>query len=395
MFWLLFEFGPLLVWLGMLVVVVRPLGLGRLGQWTLSLILLALTQKFLIYRIFGGSAFVPDLPEGLIHATGWTYSSCMILFVLSFICWLAQGLHALLRRDRPHNPSSVSRIRRQTALLAVVSAALAGWGIWEGVRVPHVRTVDVEVPGLPKAFEGFRIVHLSDLHCSPAARRMRTQRIVEAVNGLRPDLVCITGDFVDGSVAQRLDDLAPLKGLRAAQGVFGCAGNHEYYSDYAQWKPALESLGVCMLDNEHRTISRGDGEIALGGVTDVAAWNNGRCVMEGPDVAKAFEGTPTNACRILLRHRPDDIAEQIRNQVRLQLSGHTHGGAILGIDRLVRRANEGHVRGLYRAGPLTLHVSPGTGQWAGFPLRLGVPGEITELRLHVPAAPPTSAGRSP
>ena len=390
MFWFLFKLGPLLIWTGMLLVVVRPLKLGRIGGGALSLLLLVLTQKFLIYRIFGGSAFVPNLPEGLIHATGWAYSSCMILFLLTCIWRLTQGGLVLFRH--PSAPPSISRIRRQTAALAAVAVALASWGIWQGIRVPHVRTVDVEVAGLPRAFEGFRIVHLSDLHCSPAARRLRTQRIVDVVNALHPDLICITGDFVDGTVEQRRKDLAPLKGLHAEHGVFGCAGNHEYYHDYAHWQAALNALGVCMLDNAHQLIARGDGQIALGGVTDVAAWNNWRRVMDGPDVAKAFAGAPTNACRVLLRHRPDDIAEQVRHQVRLQLSGHTHGGAILGIDRLVKHANEGHVRGLYREGTLTLHVSPGTGQWAGFPLRLGVPSEITVLRLHAPGASSTSAG---
>ena len=93
---------------------------------------------------------------------------------------------------------------------------------------------------------------------------------------------------------------------------------------------------------------------------------------------------PPGAFRILLYHRP--LPEKIGAAaagVRLQLSGHTHGGAMPGVSQLVARANEGHVRGLYEFAPgRFLHVSPGTGQWAGFPLRLFNPAEITEIVLR-------------
>jgi predicted MPP superfamily phosphohydrolase len=104
--------------------------------------------------------------------------------------------------------------------------------------------------------------------------------------------------------------------------------------------------------------------------------------MEGPDVAKAFAAVPANTCRILLQHQPKRAVANDAWDVRLQLSGHTHGGAILGFDLLVKRMNEGLVRGLYRMGRLALYVNSGTGQWAGFPLRLGVPAEIAVLRLR-------------
>ena len=91
---------------------------------------------------------------------------------------------------------------------------------------------------------------------------------------------------------------------------------------------------------------------------------------------------PHWAFRILLAHRPTRLAEHAAYGVRLQLSGHTHGGAVRGIDRFVARANEGHVRGVYREHGLTLYVNSGTGQWAGFPTRLGVPPEITILTLR-------------
>ena len=369
---LFFETFPVLAWLLSLLTVVCPLRLRWRGAVALALVLLLASQKFVIYHLFGGDAFVPRLPELFVNATGWAYSSFMLLVLFS-----------LLPPWKWWRPRAV--------VLACLALALAGWGIWEGVRVPDVKRVELSVQGLPAAFDGLRLVQLSDLHCSPAARKARTQGIVDAVNALKPDLVCITGDFVDGSVGERADDLSPLRDLRARLGVFGCPGNHEYYSDYAAWRPVYESFGVHMLDNAHVVFTNGSDRLVLGGVTDFAAADNRfGARFSAPDVKQAFRGAPANTCRILLQHRP--IFERLNAGygVRLQLSGHTHGGALLGFDLLVARmGNHGHVRGLYHFDDIDLYVNSGTGQWAGFPLRLGVPAEITEFILHPASGEPT------
>lgn len=370
-----FEFYPLVAWALMLLVVVRPLRLGWRGNLLAGGALLVASQKFLIYRLFGGDAFVPDLPERFVNATGWSYAASMILCALACAGGAAWWAWNRVRRTRRPLP------RAAVGACAAVAAAVALWGVWEGVRVPDVRRVEIAVAGLPPAFDGFRIVQLTDLHCSAAARKARTAGIIRKVNALRPDLVCITGDFVDGSPAQRADDLAPLADLRAPFGVFGCAGNHEYYSGYAAWRPVFASLGVVLLDNAHRVLEKGGARLVLGGVTDPAAWSRGE---KGPDVARAFAGAPQGVCRLLLQHRPWlPQTAAAATGVALQLSGHTHGGMMRGFDRLVARlGNNGFVRGLYRIGRRALYVNAGTGQWAGFPLRLGVPAEIAEIVLR-------------
>ena len=147
---------------------------------------------------------------------------------------------------------------------------------------------------------------------------------------------------MDGRVAVRGGDLRPLEELSAPLGVFGVPGNHEYYSGYEEWMLFLSGLGIDMLENSHRILA--GGKLALGSVTDPAA-------------------------------------EAAKSGVALQVSGHTHGGMIVGIDRLVARFNAGFVAGSYRVGDLRLYVSRGSGIWNGFPIRLGVPSEITLLRL--------------
>lgn len=369
-----FEYGPLALWGLMLLAVVRPMKPGwRMGA-ALSAVLLAASQKFLIYRFLGGDSFVPDLPWLFILLEGWAYSSSMILLVFALLWMCAR---AALRPFGVVCGAEVSR--RVIPVLAVCAAAVAGWGVWEGARIPPVRRVCIKLPGLPKELDGTRFFHLTDIHCSPAARRFRIARIVNRVRIRQPQFVCVTGDLVDGPPERRSFDLEVFKDLKGRCPVYVCAGNHEYYSGYAAWKPVFESFGLTMLDNGHRVLDLPGGRLVVGGVPDPVAERYG---FDPPDAAKAFAGAPEDAFRILLQHRPLRPRENADLGVGLQLSGHTHGGAILGFDRFVARmGNNGFVRGLYRVGGMVLYVGSGAGQWAGFPLRLGVPSELTEIVL--------------
>ena len=378
----IFQIVPWLAWAVSLIVVVRPLGLARRHAFLAAAALCVAFGKFAVFATVGKDGFTPYLPQYFIWAYGWIYGAAMILTMMSFVVWLLDGVMETFRRNM-----SVRAKRIRCALLVVFAAAFSLWGIYEGVCVPSVERVEITCPGLPAAFDGYRIVHLSDLHCSTAAKRLRFERIVAKVNALKPDLVAITGDFVDGTVADRGGDLAPLSGLVAKDGVFGCTGNHERYWEWSRWRAALkgmgivfpEELGVCV-------IRRGDDMLAVGGLVDAAF----RPRINGePDyglAAEAFVGTPPGAFRILLHHRP--YTERIDSEggdVRLQLSGHTHGGAMPGFRTFVELTNEGKSRGLYEFAPgRTLHLSAGTGQWAGFPLRFFNPAKISELVLRRP-----------
>ena len=122
-------------------------------------------------------------------------------------------------------------------------------------------------------------------------------------------------------------------------------------------------------------------------------------VIDAGNASKAFVGAPEGAFRILLFHRPFTAAINAKAaDVRLQLSGHTHGGAFPGVSRLVARSNEGSTRGVYEfAKNRYLYLSPGTGQWAGYPMRLFNPTEITEIVLRSTQPPPWNGrgARSP
>ena len=380
MWGLVFQTIPVIAWCVSVLVVVAPLKLRRQVSLFAALALAAAFSKFAFYAIFGGDGFNPDLPQGVMWFCGWAYATAMMLTLFAFVAVVGDGVLRLLR-----HPVTMRTKRIRTALLTLFAAALSFWGVYEGVCIPTVKRVEISYRDLPPAFDGYRIVHLSDLHCSTAARRARFARIVARVNALDADLVAITGDFVDGTVAERGEDLRPLADLRAKDGVVGCTGNHEAYWEWPRWRATFQEWGITFPEEARvRVIRRGGDSLAVGGLVDPAFRGWGMDVQIDSGAGTAFLGAPADAFRILLFHRPLTAAIGAEAaDVRLQLSGHTHGGAMPGVSYLVARSNEGRTRGLYEfADGRFLHLSPGTGQWAGFPLRLFNPAEITEIVLR-------------
>ena len=371
---------PFAAWCVALLTAVRPLRMGRAASLFMALALAAAFAKFVFFAIAGGNSFNPDLPQIAIRAYGGAYAIAMIFTMFAASAAAIDGVLRLCR-----HPVHLRTKRIRTAILAGLASATALWGMYEGLCIPSVRRVEIAYRDLPPAFDGYRIVHLSDLHCSTAARRRRFEQIVGRVNALDADLIAITGDFVDGSVQDRCDDLAPLAGLRARDGVVCCTGNHEVYSGWESWRPVFHGWGFDFPEESGvRLIRRGGHVLAVGGLPDPMFNGWGMSVESVGPASDAFAGAPDGAFRILLFHRPFTAAVNAAEaDVRLQLSGHTHGGAMPLIDRLVAYTNEGRTRGLYGfADDRFIHVSPGTGQWAGFPLRLFNPAEISEIVLR-------------
>ena len=354
--------------------VVRALRLERAWRHALVIALLLCSLKFTWFALFGGHIFLPELPVGVIYALSVCYDFVLFLTVLGVVWAVGRWVVRRARGARPTGGPDLSRRRMVAGALACVAAGTGAKAVHNGFRLPDIVEVTLEFPDLPSAFDGYRVAHLSDLHVSAAARADRTTGVVRLVNAQSPDLIAITGDLVDGTASRRLDDVAPLGKLRAADGVVGCTGNHEYFSGWGAWRVIFRSLGIRILENERVVVRRGEESLAIIGINDPASHDS--------DIRIASDMVPDGAFRILLAHRPTHLAEHAACGVRLQLSGHTHGGAVIGLDRLVARANEGHVRGLYSEHGISLYVNSGTGQWAGFPTRLGVSPEITIITLR-------------
>lgn len=289
-------------------------------------------------------------------------SSLLVVFVLA-----GDALH--LRSWLGPSAFSVGVVG---SALAVVVA-----GTWRAQRPARVRTVDVPIAGLPGDLEGLRIVQLSDLHVGPTLKRAFVERIVATANGLRPDVIALTGDVADGFPPALRHDVAPLAALRAPLGKYFVTGNHEYYWDAAGWVRELERLGFSALLNAHRLLRRGAARLLLAGVTDLSA--SGLVTGDASDPAAAVAGAPASDVRVLLAHQPKSAFAARAVGFDLQLSGHTHGGQYFPFNLLVRLFQP-FVAGLHRLEAMWLYVSRGTGYW-GPPLRLGAPAEITLIQL--------------
>ena len=355
-----FEYAPFVFWTIVCLTFVRrsDLRIRHQAWWMMGLLLCF--SKFLCFREFGGSSFCPKLPAVLIWAWDWAYSGAVILMGLSFLF--------------------LFRFRRKALVLPLVAWGLSAWGLWCGLKVPAVKTVELSFENLPASLDGYRIVQLADLHCSSAARRWRTQAVVDAANALKPDLICLTGDNVDGFVAWSRDFLVPLGELRATDGVLACTGNHEYYFSYRDWMAKFYSQlpNLRFLANECAFPRKG---LAVAGVPDRAGF--GRSVDVPPDVRKSFENATNGEFRVLLQHQPKWAVENCREVgVDLQLSGHTHGGIAPGMRWIVERYNGGFSRGVYRLGKSVLYVCSGCGQWPGFPMRFFSDSEVTLITLR-------------
>lgn len=325
------------------------------AHWIMFLLLCGI--KGVVYEQFGGSATSPDLPQVLIWIWNWADNGLFFLVVLSLVWWVRKG---------------------RAWILPILAWGIAAWGQYCGTVPPTVNEVELRFANLPQELDGYRIVQVSDLHCSSAARGWRTRAVVERVNELKADLVCMTGDYVDGKCEKLAGDMLPLKELEAKDGVYWIRGNHEYYGDGPAWRLWFEANGMRMLANECVFPRKG---LALGGVNDDRAAKKYHDVR--PDVARAFAAATNGEFRILMEHRPANAAiNLVKHGVDLQLSGHTHGGIAPFINRVVARANRGYVRGVYRMDGKALHVSPGCGQWVGFPMRFFNPAQITLLTLR-------------
>ncbi len=351
-----------------------PLRLPVWAKALLSLLLVGLAVQLRIVATFWGTMASPEIPKMAIAVLA-TGSTAVLL--------LARALRL---------PGAVSALRTPLLrpLAAGVALLLSAYGVSQGMAVPKPRQVEVAIKDLPAAFDGYRMLQLTDIHASRLLTGDWVRQVVAESNALKPDLIVITGDLIDGTVDARRDDFRPLGDLQAPDGVIAITGNHEYYAQYSDWMQAFRALHMQVLENSHTQVRRGDAALTIAGVTDPVAARYG---LPLPDLQAALAGADPAAPVILLDHRPRNAADAAARGVKLQLSGHTHGGQIVGMDQLVKRANGGFVSGRYEVDGMTLYVSNGAGLWAGFPARIGVPSEITLFTLR--RAPRTLMGSDP
>ena len=180
---------------------------------------------------------------------------------------------------------------------------------------------------LPKEFDEFKIVHLSDLHNKRFGARQA--RLIEAVRKVKPDIIVITGDIVDYLLYRPEPTLKLVRGLRDVAPIYYVSGNHEWARpEYPAFKEQLIESGVHVLDNRVAVIDRGGKMLAIAGIDDYARYGN------QPDIKKILHRTLTEvrdqvderAFKILLVHRPELLREYVEHHFNLIFAGHAHGG---------------------------------------------------------------------
>ena len=258
-----------------------------------------------------------------------------------------------------------------------VSGLLTLWGVVQARRLAKVTAIDIPIKNLHPDLEGFRIVQISDLHVGPTIGRHVVQAIVDAVNALQPDLIAVTGDLVDGSVAELRDSVAPIASLKAPYGAFFVTGNHEYYSGAENWCRHVAELGIEVLNDRHVMRECKQSRLVIAGVTDLRAYE----FVEGhvSDAKRAMANAPPCDFRLLLAHQPNSAVKAAEVGFDLQLSGHTHGGQYFPFTWIIYLAQR-FVKGLHRYKDMWIYVNRGTTYW-GPPLRIGSNQEISLLRL--------------
>ncbi|RKH17078.1 metallophosphoesterase [Corallococcus sp. CA047B] len=333
---------------------------------------------------------LPEAPGDVVELVSYSWMGVALCLVLALagldvgraVMWLGRRLRPDAARA-PVSAPAVDADRRRFLSQATAGGALAlggglaGYGSWRAFTAPEVTELVVRIPRLPRALEGLSIVQLTDLHVGPFIQRRFMDELVRRANALKPDLVAITGDMVDGSVPRLGGHVAALGNLQARYGRFFVTGNHDYASGADAWVAYLRSLDITSLRNRHVRIGDAGGAFDLVGVDD---WHGARRLgQKGYDLEKALAGRDPERAAVLLAHQPANFKVAAQQGVDLQISGHTHGGQLFPMTALIGLRWE-HSAGHYQQGDSHLYVSRGCGFW-GPPMRLGSPPELVKLVL--------------
>lgn len=289
---------------------------------------------------------------------------------LALLALVALGLRLTGR------PDARRRVLRVSTPLVVVAALLVtAYGVVAATR-PGVRTTTVSSPAVPAAYDGLRVVLLTDLHVGAVHDASWTRRVVDLVMAQDPDLVLIGGDLVDGHPDEMADYLAPLADLDAPLGVEAVIGNHELITgaaDARRWIEVYEGLGVDVLANE--SVSPAPG-LTVAGVHDATGTDD-----LAPDPDRALAGVDPDDLVLLLAHEPHQVADLPPGSgVDLALSGHTHGGQLWPV-HLLARLTDPVLTGLGDVDGVPTLVSRGVGT-SGPPVRVLAPPQVDVVVLR-------------
>jgi predicted MPP superfamily phosphohydrolase len=384
---LIFQGIYLLLQFGIYRILRSQFGDGPLRRAIILVVIIAVNLPwfFAMVKIL----FFQSIPHNytlLVTVMGWFFISVTYLLYFGLI----RGGYGLWEIIKPMTLTSAAAATAALTRRAFLQKATIGFGavallstargLWLARGEPRHERVTIYLSHLPAAFDGVRLVQLSDFHSGPYMSREQMLRIRRTIEDLKPDLYFLTGDFVDAHAEQMPPFVEAFENLRAPLGVFTVLGNHDYFANIQTVEAGLAAANLPLLRNTHHVLEHRGSKLAIVGVDDLwARWRPGR----GPDIASAVKDLPKNVFKICLSHQPNYWAEIKKQKVDLTLCGHTHGGqfGIMGTQISLARLASPYVAGLYKEEGMQLYVNRGLGVF-GVPIRIGMPPEITEITLR-------------
>ncbi len=317
--------------------------------------------------------------------------------VFRFLEHIFNVLRSFIRADKKSisRPGRRGFIRQAGLIFAGIPFTSMLYGITKGKYDFRVKKVKLAFDNLPKAFDGFKILHISDIHSGSFDSREAIMDGIKLINQQEADVVLFTGDLVNNDSREIIPFIEDFKTLKAPYGVYSVLGNHDY-GDYKKWDSVQakqenmellyqyqKEMGFQLLNNENSILTKGEDVIGIYGVEN---WGNLPFPQKG-DLDKALSGSEDVDFKVLLSHDPTHWDKKVVSHpvhFDLTLSGHTHGMQfgvdIPGFKWSPIKYIYPQWAGLYAKGKQYLYVNRGFG-FLGFPGRVGIWPEITSIEL--------------
>ncbi len=241
------------------------------------------------------------------------------------VVWQARG--ALSRLLPGFDKTKRDFLRNSTRIVAGASLGVLGYGTYHENKTPEISRITLSYSGLHSDLCGFRLVHITDIHAGPFISFETIAKIVSMTNDLKPDLILLTGDYVNHNPAYINGCLRLLDNLKAPAGVFGVYGNHDYYTGIRRIEEAFSKTHISILSNSRCAAEELNGLLNIIGAEDpVSGWATD---AQFPDPGKISELVVPHQFNLLLSHRPGIFRMCMDWKVELTLAGHTHGGQLI------------------------------------------------------------------
>ncbi len=369
----------------------------------------AITLAAVLVFLFGSTMNIDNWPKTL---RTYLFATLIGLFIGKFIAstvflvddlrrvlhWSGGKLYYQFVQNENFTSSTITRSTFMSWLGLGLGSTLFGtllWGFGNKYRY-QLQKIPMAFDGLPEAFRGLKILHISDIHSGSLNDKKLVEKGIEKILETKPDLILFTGDLVNDRADEMQDYQEMFSKLRAPLGVYSTLGNHDY-GDYYSWpspeakKANLERLkrvhgemGWRLLMNEHVVIERNGQELALIGIENWSAKAN---FPRYGKLQEAYRGTEKYPFKILMSHDPSHWDAEVKKDykdIHLMLSGHTHGMQfgleIPGFKWSPVQYVYKQWAGLYEEGIQKLYVNRGFG-FLGYPGRVGILPEITLIEL--------------